>query len=505
MRLKARPGEGARALVVALALGAATLAVYSRVLGHEFLADYDDCYYVTENATVLGGLTPAAVRWAFTTTDAAFWHPLTWLSHMTDVTLFGLNPAGHHVTAVLLHAAAALALFIALRAATGALWRSALVAALFAMHPLHVESVAWVSERKDVLCALFWFLGIAAWVAYVRRPGPLRYAAAFGAYTAALMSKSMAVTFVFVLLLLDFWPLGRLGPAGGAASREKWRRSRRRVLLEKVPFLLLVPVAAALSYRAQIAFGSVTREAAYALGYRVANALLSYAEYLVQALYPRDLAAYYPHPGAGVRVGAAVACGALLLLAAALCVWRARARPYLAAGWFWYLGTLVPVIGIVQVGEFARADRYTYVPLVGVFVAVVWGVADLGAHLRVRAVHRAGVAVAVLTAFATLTWAQSGYWRDEVTLWTRTLAVTRENGHAHMQLGLAWLRRGEAERAAGEFREVLRILPGFDWAMQFLAEALEMAGDRDEAALWRERARQAGAAPGGAGARFPAR
>ena len=483
-----------RMLLVALLLCVATLLTFSRVTGHQFLNDYDDEYYVTENSQVLQGLTPASIRWAFTTTYAAFWHPLAWLSHMIDVNLYGVNPAGHHLTAVLLHLAGALTLFLVLRGLTGVLWSSALVAALFAVHPLHVESVAWISERKDVLCALFWFLGMGAYLRYVRRPSLSRYLGVFVAYGAALMSKSMAVTFPFALLLLDFWPLGRLRFAAVPADDDRSFFRRRQVWLEKIPLILVIPLVAALSYTGQIEFNATSSFLKYAFWERLCNALISYSAYLGKAALPIGLAAYYPHPGPDVStVTAALSTGFLLFVTLASMRW-VRSRPFLTVGWLWYLGTLVPVIGLVQVGQFAMADRYTYLPLVGVFVAVVWGVAGFCDRRGVSVAIRTAVAVIVVTALAATAWVQTGYWRDEVTLWMRAVSVTGENMHARVHLGVAWMRRGELERAAAQFREAIRINPNLVVAMDLLADILDRTGEREEAGRYRQRAREIEAA-----------
>lgn len=491
MSPRSRSNDAARALAIALLLSAAVLLTFSRVADHQFLPDYDDEYYVTENPQVLQGLTLASIRWAFTTTYAAFWHPVTWLSHMADVTLFGQNPAGHHLAAVLLHLAGTLALFFVLRGLTGALWRSALVAALFAVHPLHVESVAWVSERKDVLCALFWFLGLGAYLRYARRPGLLRYTGVFVAYAAAVMSKSMAVTFPFVLLLLDFWPLDRFRAAAApAVSGAQRRLPRQRVWLEKIPFVLLIPVVAALSYSAQIEFNALSPWLEYEFWQRLGNAFISYGAYLGKTILPVGLAAYYPHPGPDVSLPKAALSAAFLLLVTGVCVSFARSHPFLTTGWLWYLGTLVPVIGLVQVGQFAMADRYTYLPLVGVFIAVAWGAGRLCDRWRVRIVNRVAVAAVAVAVFAAAAWVQTGYWRDEVTLWTRAVEVTGENMHARMHLGVAWARRGEPERAAGQFREAIRINPNLTQAMDLLADMLERMGRHEEAAIQRKKARE---------------
>jgi hypothetical protein len=480
-----------RRMTVASLLFVLTILTFARVVQDGFMPGFDDQIYVLENTWVRQGLTPAAIRWAFTTTDAAFWHPITWLSHMADLELYGLNPAGHHLSSAMLHGAAAVVLFLVLQAMTGALWRSALAAALFAVHPLHVESVAWISERKDVLCALFWFLGMGAYLRYARKPGLSRLVVVFAAYAAALMSKSMAITFPFALLLLDVWPLGRLRL--GVATKEAgtgFLAGKQQVWLEKLPMFLLIPVFAVVSYLAQVDYGAISSVWANASWIRVCNAIISYGDYLAKTAIPTGLAIYYPHPGSLVSIPKAALVGTALLLVTALVVRAVRPEPYLAVGWFWYLGTLVPVIGLVEVGQFAMADRYTYLPLVGVFVAAVWGCGEIAKRLNVSVGYRYAAAVTVVLVYAAAAWVQTGYWRDEVTLWTRTIQVTGDNIHARIHLGSAWKLRGEPARAAEQYREAIRMNGNITPAMYLLAGVLEEMGRNDEAEAQRRRARE---------------
>jgi hypothetical protein len=345
------------AVVAALFLG--TFALYARTGGHEFVA-FDDDDYVVKNEHVQAGLTWHGIGWAFTTTHAANWHPLTWVSHMLDVELLGMRPGWHHLVNALLHALNAVLLFLFLLRATGATWRSALVAALFAVHPLHVESVAWVSERKDLLSTAFGFAALWAYSRYAERPSILRHAGVALLFTLSLLSKPMWVTLPFLLLLLDHWPLGRVVD--------------RRLLLEKVPLLVLSLLSSVATFLAQSSGGAVASQHV-ALGLRLGNAATSCVVYALQMFWPADLAVFYPHPGDGLSIGTAVGAAVVVtgLTAAALSCWRRV--PWIPVGWFWYLGMLVPVIGIVQVGAQARADRYTYVPLVGLFVIVAWSAA----------------------------------------------------------------------------------------------------------------------------------
>ncbi|MFL5339967.1 MAG: glycosyltransferase family 39 protein [Gemmataceae bacterium] len=403
------------ALILGLLLVASTLAVFGRCLANEFV-NYDDPQYVTDNPHVKEGLTLDGVRWAVTSTDYLNWHPLTWLSLQLDTELFGLEPWGFHLTAILLHAADALLLFLILRQTTGALWPSGFVAALFALHPLHVESVAWVAERKDVLSTLFGLLAIAAYLRYVEQPGWRRYLLVLLAAALSLTAKPMWVTLPGVLLLLDYWPLGRLQ-----------KSSTRTVLLEKVPLLALAATAGVLTVFAQHRGGAVESLELFPWDQRVGNAVVSYIRYLGMTVWPEGLAPFYPHPRGNLPVWPDIGAAVLLVTITTVVLALRRRCPYLVVGWFWYLGTLVPMIGLVQVGEQARADRYTYLPLIGIFIIVAFGLSDL---LRSRRFPRAllfAAAIAVILACATLTWKQIGYWHDSRALWAHAVAVTADN------------------------------------------------------------------------------
>jgi tetratricopeptide (TPR) repeat protein len=457
------------ALAAALFLG--TAGVFLPAVSHGFIT-YDDPTYVTENAHVQGGITREALRWAFRSTEASNWHPLTWISHMADCQLYGLNPSGHHLTSVLLHAANAALLFLALSRMTGAPWRSALAAALFAVHPLHVESVAWVSERKDVLCGTFWML--ALW-AYPSGKDSRRFPAlSFAAFILGLLCKPMMVTFPFVLLLLDFWPLGRWAdPAPGA---------RRRLVLQKIPFLAASAAACLVTVLAQSKGGAVASVSEYPLGVRVANAAVSYGRYLWKALAPKGLSVFYPSTGEMPPLGHAILAAALLAALSAGAAISARRRPYLLVGWLWYLGTLVPVIGIVQVGGQAFADRYTYLPLVGVFAAASWAAGDLAARWPGGRRLVAGGCAAVLLLLAALTSRQLAFWKDGTTLFGHAIAVTGEdNWVAHANLSATYAKDSPL-RAGAEYQETVRILAAVaethDRKGMDLAKA---AGSSDEA------------------------
>jgi tetratricopeptide (TPR) repeat protein len=460
------------ALVVSVVLAGLTVLVYCPCFDHPFIK-LDDQDYVTQNAHVQAGLTAEGVRWAFTTFACGNWHPLTWLSLQLDATLFGgRNAGGFHLTNVLLHAASAALLFLVLARMTGAVWRPALVAALFALHPLHVESVAWVAERKDVLSTLFWVLTLAAYLAYVRRPGVGRYLLVALALGLGLLAKPMLVTLPFVLLLLDYWPLRRWPPAVPF----------HRLLLEKVPLLALVLASCVLTAVAQSRFQAVRSFASYPLDVRVANALLAYVSYLGKALWPAHLAVYYPHPGAAVPVVQVVGAGLLLAALTALALALGRRRPYLAVGWLWYLGTLVPVIGLVQVGDQALADRYTYVPLIGLFLMLTWGAADLVEVLNLSGLWAAGAAAVVLAACVALTWTQLGYWKSDLDLWEHALAVTGPNLMAHCHLAECLHERGKIEAARKEYERAVAVAPGRAEPHNALGNELRDLGRSEEAA-----------------------
>ena len=434
-------------MLCGLALVGLALAVFGQLAGHPFL-DYDDGEYVYANPVVLSGLTWQGARWAFVTNHAANWHPLTWLSHMADVSLFGTAAGAHHLVSVLLHAATAVLLFLVLDRSTGETPPSALAAALFAVHPLHVESVAWVAERKDVLCGLLWVLTVAAYAWYARRPSARRWLAVAGGLALALLAKPMAVTLPFVLLLLDAWPLRRL------------QRGARTLVLEKLPLLLLAAVASALTWRAQSVSGATAGADAYPLRDRLLNACLAYAVYLRQALWPANLAVFYPHPcSVGAPVDGRTGVGALVLIAAltAAAIWQRR-RGYPLVGWLWFAGTLVPVIGLVQVGAQAHADRYTYLPLVGLFVALGWGLWEaLGRRWR----PFAAVSIPLTLVLAGAAWRQTGYWRNRATLYAHAVASTGQNWLAWNNLGLARLDDGDLAGAEQAFATAAQEKPDY--------------------------------------------
>lgn len=440
-----------------------TLTAYSQIFRCGF-TNFDDDDYVTANRHVQH-LTWKNVGWAFNIGYTSNWHPLTWMSHMMDYRLFGSNPLGHHLVNLLLHIANTLLLLLIFARMTGSMWKSAFVAALFAVHPLHVESVAWVAERKDVLSTLFFMLTILAYLRYAAKPGAVRYLPVMGLFALGLMAKPMLVTLPFVLLLLDYWPLDRI--------RLGWR-----LIWEKLPLIVMAGGSSVLTYLAQKTGGAVSGFEAVQLGVRVSNGVVSYASYFLKMIWPRNLAAAYPHPGDSLS-SLAVA-GALILLSALTyaAIRESRRRPYLLFGWLWFIGTLVPVIGLVQVGSQAMADRYTYIPLIGLFIAAVWFIGEGRKGERTIA----GGGLAVVLALALVTWVQVGYWRDSVTLFKHAIAVTRDNYIAHNSLGSAYAELGKAEDALEEYRQAVNINPNYTPARSNLASQLQKAGRLDEAA-----------------------
>jgi Flp pilus assembly protein TadD len=422
---------------------------------------------------VAGGLTLRGIAWAFTATSGdSFWHPLTWLSLMVDVELFGLAPGPHHLVSAAIHAANAAILFLALRRMTGATWRSAFAAALFAVHPLHVESVAWASERKDLLSTFFFLLALLAYAGYAARPRPRAYAVVVLCFALSLMSKPMMVTFPFVLLLLDGWPLRR-------TPSVRWPT----LLAEKVPLLLMAAGSAAVT----LSFG----EPSWAvpldrvpLGMRLANAALAYAGYLSKTVWPVRLAVFYPHPATlPGGIPWLKAAGSFLLVAAATAavLWQARRRPWLAAGWFFFLGTLVPVIGLVQVGGQGMADRFTYVPLIGIFVAAAWGGSEVAARMHVTPFAKGTAAAVTVALLAAVSWRQLGYWRSTETLFNHALEATGENWVARAALGTAALESGRNGEAVAQLTQAIRLAPDAPALHNNLGQAFDRLGRGPEA------------------------
>jgi len=450
-------------------LAAIIWVVFGQTVHHAFV-NFDDDTYVYENPHVQNGVTGAGLRWALTMVHASNWHPLTWVSHMLDCQFYGLNAGGHHLTNVLLHVATTLLLFLVLRRMTGFLWRSALVAAVFAIHPLRVESVAWIAERKDVMSGLFFLLTIAAYVRYVRHPwSASRYLMVALMLVLALLSKPMVVTLPFVLLLLDYWPLQRFTPAGGGLR--PWR-----LVAEKLPLLGLCGAAGiATLFAQQQALSSLPLSA------RVGNALVSCGVYLQQLFYPARLAVFYPYPETGWGLGTIAAALVLVLGISWGTILAARWQPWMLVGWFWYLGMLLPAIGILQVGAQAHADRYTYLPQIGLAVMLVWTAADWAQKWRFPRLLQATLATAVILGLMIRAQDQTRCWRDSETLWTHSLSCTANNLTARVNLGNALLKRGAVEEAMGQYQLALLVQPDNPDAEVSLGYVLISEGRLDEA------------------------
>ncbi|MCK5722984.1 MAG: tetratricopeptide repeat protein, partial [Gammaproteobacteria bacterium] len=458
-------------LIISLLLIAAILISYWQVKDFDFIC-FDDKPYVTENRRVQSGLTVKGFIWAFTTFHASNWHPLTWLSHMLDCELYGLNPMGHHWTSLHIHIANTLLLFFILQYMTGALWRSAFVAALFALHPLHVESIAWVAERKDVLSTFFGMLALLAYCRYAKQPSLAGYLLIILFLSMGLMAKPMLVTLPFLLLLLDFWPLERLRFV-----------TVFRLVLEKIPLFVPVIISSCLTFMAQQSSGAVKSLESFPLTVRAANAFVSYASYAVKAIWPHNLTVFYPHPGNSLPLWQVF--GAILLVggASVLAIRSLKKYPYIAVGLFWYLGTLVPVIGLIQVGPQAMADRYTYIPMTGLFIIIAWGFSDLSTKWHYRKIVLTLFAVIILSVLAVSTFFQLGYWRSSIALFEYAVNITENNYLAHNNLGAALLEKGKFDKAVLHIKESLRIEPGCKAALYNLGAALSAQGKLDKAVL----------------------
>ena len=518
-RLK-EPAGYATIIFLCLALVAAILGVYLQVGNQPFLAYFDRIDCVTNNPHIEGGLTGRNIIWAFTSFDAFNWHPMTWLSHMAVAQFAGMSPRAHHLTNVVIHAASSVLLFLLLLRLTGAMWQSWFVAALFGLHPMHVESVAWVAERKDVLSALFGFLALFFYAGYADgKPRPVPYALAFTCFLLGLMSKSMLVTLPVVMLLLDFWPLDRFRPAAGEG---KWPARAAALFREKIPFFAVSLAVAVVTIQAQRQGGALKDFYQRPLGQRIENALVSYARYVFKAVWPRDLAFLYPYPASFPFWQVAGSLFLLILLSLGAVRFR-RQLPFLAVGWFWFLITLAPVIGLIQVGDQSMADRYSYLPSIGLFIIAAWGVPELlsfqfqikaasvlarlrlpdvlpvrlrrldprrlevildlkpESGLRYRTAILALLASVVVVASAALTWKQAGFWRDNITLYRRTLEVTTGNYSIMNKLGLALAEKGDLDGAIGEYHDALEIRPNDVQTHNNLGLALAGKGDHGAA------------------------
>jgi tetratricopeptide (TPR) repeat protein len=465
-------------LILSLLLALATLALYNPITRAPFL-NFDDTSYFVQNPHVHAGLSWKTVKWAFTTTELSDWKPITWLSHTLDGQLFGFKPEAPHTINILLHAANAMILFLILLRATGCGWRSLGVAALFALHPINVESVAWIAERKNVLSMLFFLFALAAYGWYARRPGIARYLAVTLAYALALMTKAQVITFPFALLLLDYWPLNRLLPerAPGEDSRQDDKRrsfftSVGRLVWEKLPWFAMSAASAVITMRAE----ADARQVTLARWAHLANAALSYAKYLGKTFWPSNLAAIYPHPELTISIPAAIASAILIVLISIVAIFSYRKRPFFV-GWFWFLGTMVPMIGLVQIGVHGMADRYAYIPLLGIFVILCWGAAELTEKWSIPVAARALGADLVLIALAFALHRQVGYWGDNVTLWRRTLEVTDANYMAEDNLATALISQGKTDEAVQHLRRAEYLRPDDPLSTLNLATYEQMRGN----------------------------
>lgn len=457
-------------LVTLFLLLLATISVYGQVYRHEFI-NFDDNLYVLDNPYINQGLSFEGIIWAFTTPHVYNWHPLTSISHMIDCSLFGLDAGAHHLMNLAIHLVNTTLLFWILRVSTGRFLPSIFVAALFALHPLHVESVAWASERKDTLSAFFGFVAFLTYMRYTSNPSLKRYTLVFVPFILGLMSKQMLVTWPFVLLLLDYWPLHRIGTNGGGApeSSNSTTRSLAYCVVEKIPFLLISIIASVVVYRVQSESG-MTQSSEYAgFASRVQNSLVSYMTYLSQTVWPTNLAVFYPHPGDSIPVWKTLASITFLATVSATVI-LLRKRRYYIVGWLWFLGTLVPVIGLVQVGLQAHADRYTYLPLIGLFIMFAYALDDAFRRARLTCVASMLVVIGILLP---ATWIQVGHWRTSATIFRHTLNSTQYNYWAHNALGFTLYTEGDYETAEVHFRNAVNIRPSYADARFNLAVIME--------------------------------
>jgi protein O-mannosyl-transferase len=494
MKLPAKRNLKFTSLLVCIVLCSITMIPYFQVKDYSFV-NFDDPMYVAENPNVLSGLTLKSMFWSFTTGYAVNWHPLTWISHTIDCTLFGTNAGSHHLVSLFFHILNSVLLFLVLRALSGALWRSALVAALFALHPLHVESVVWISERKDVLSAFFYFLTIGCYIWYVMERSRGKYLLTGLCFILALMAKPMAVTLPFVLLLLDFWPLNRITMKENIAIKPNGKKIKSSVVVpaynltltdfkklafEKTPLLLLSIISCVVTFMVQQKGGAINSLEVVSFKARIFNAFIAYCLYVKKAILPVDLAVFYPF-GSLINWPGGILCLIVLSLITIIALKNTRKYPYVITGWLWFIGTLVPVIGLVQVGSQAMADRYSYIPLIGIFIIAAWGTSDLIRQWKNYKGMVSAVWIAIMIILLMLTQRQVKFWENDRTLFGHAVAVTEGNYLAYNKLGLALMDKGRTDEAIDCYVKSLSFRPNYDFAHNNLGMALATIGRIDEA------------------------
>jgi tetratricopeptide (TPR) repeat protein len=464
--------EKSKVLVVYLILILIIFAVFGQVRNFKFL-NYDDNSYVTENNHALTGLTLDNIAWAFKQSHSFMWHPITSISHMLDCQIFGLKAGGHHIVNLLFHIANTLLLFTVLRKMTGAFWQSAFVAAFFALHPLNVESVAWISERKNVLSAFFWMLTMAVYIRYAKQPRFANYLLVIFVFSLALMAKPVTVTLPFALLLLDYWPLNRL--------QIKNKQQIFRLVGEKIPLFLLSAVLCVITIAAQGGSDALQLNKLLPFSVRFENALVSYVSYIGKMIYPSHLSVFYPHPGPSLPLWEPIVSFVLLAAVSVAVLYLGRRKPYLIVGWFWYLGTLVPVIGLMQAGSQAMADRYAYIPLIGLFIIIAWGASDIFAGWKYRKIVLSLSAIVIISALSICTWIQTSYWGTSQTLFEHALKITTGNYVAYNCLGSALIEQDKFDEAIDMLHHCLQIKPNYGWAYNNLGIAYAKQNRYEEA------------------------
>jgi tetratricopeptide (TPR) repeat protein len=478
-KLFGNTGNSVYITCICLVLVAIVLAVYTQVVNHQFL-NIDDDVYVTLNPHVINGITGKNIIWAFTSFDAGNWHPITWLSHMADVQLYGLNPSGHHLTNVVIHTASSLLLLLLLFRLTDSLWQSSFVAALFALHPLHVESVAWIAERKDVLSALFWFLTLLIYSEYVAKRKPVLFMLTLFSFTLGLMAKPMLVTLPIIMLLMDFWPLDRYRSDENKQCGQQLFGNIIILVKEKIPFFVCSLFSCVMTIYSQQQAGAVSFFSEIPFWIRFENALTAYVKYIVKTFWPVGLGVYYPFH-LYIPLWQAISSFLVLLIFSVVVILARRRYPFFLVGWFWFLVSLLPVIGLIQVGGQSMADRYSYIPLIGLFIMLAWGVPEISKGIKYREFILALPACLVIFAITVLTWQQIGYWRDSISLYKHTLQFTDNSYLVNNNLGRALAEKGDIDAAILEYQKVLRIFPNDPVTLINLGDAYAKQGNLEAA------------------------